>query len=183
MATHTQGISFALSAVLTIFAFNVSAIDNTSDTNALTRAEKQVVEKTIRSLREYDPRTPGGNFLEAEGERIYVFGSILNRPSIAVQFTMEGGNAEYLFLFVLDRKSNKTTHPLRIGGHGYRHIAIHHIESSEIYACAMFYGPYDALPQPSIDGTVRFQLFRNETVELSTIVNDDEPIHGCKTKP
>jgi len=161
-----------------------SAFAGTPNSSVLTKSELQQVTRAIKSKQHYDPRYPGGNVLEAEGERIYVEGSSGDNGwnMVAVQFTLEAGNAEYEYLLVLDRKSKRIIGPIRIGGRGYRHVAIYRVERGLIHACSLFYGPNDALPEPTVPGDVAFSVTSGELVESYSVVGV-QPIPGCKPKP
>src|SRR5690349_11132518 len=105
--------------------------------DALSKSERQKINRAIKSLQYYDPRFPGGNVVEAEDERIYIMSSLEHNgsSSIAVQFRLEAGNGEDEYLLVFNRKSTRIAGPMRIGGDGYRHIAINRISEGRIRAC------------------------------------------------
>ena len=137
-----------------------------------TPAEKRKIQETINAKEYLDPTGRGGNILEADNQRIYLLGDVGRdgKQDIAVQFTLEVGNAEYHYLLVLERDTLNTRGLIRIGGRGYRKITITNIEKGLIYADVCWYGDEDPLPQPSVPGEVAFDIDFNGVIERYAIV-------------
>jgi len=150
------------------------------DGQPLTAKERAIIDSGIKKF-SFHGEAESVSLLEAEGYRIYLYGYLKNVPVVAVQFTMEYGNGERQYLMVFNRKTKKLSPPRKIGGAGYRKIAIYDIEEKNvILACAKFYGPNDPLPSPSVDGTTRFAYDFNKMIEENgTLVNDDSHPKTC----
>jgi hypothetical protein len=141
-------------------------------TPELAKGELQAINRIIKSTEDCNPNRHGGNACEAEDKRIYLTGVVRYRgkPCIAVQFTIEAGNAEYEYLLVLERPTLKKFGPMRIGGRGYRRIEIQRIENGLIHAKVRWYGPNDSLPVPSVPGEASFDIDFGGLVERYAVV-------------
>jgi hypothetical protein len=191
-------ISIILLVIIIIIANNSFAgeypkISVRNDQPAITNSELQMINSKIKSI-------SGDRWTGLTGgdidDSIYIYGKmrfIFNSnceaagdceiPVIAVQFWMIGGNSDFQYLIVLDRKNKKVYGPLKIGGNGYREVAIYNIKDHMLLACARFYGPKDALPDPSLSGIIRFSLDPSGIQEHNTIVNIDSLPKKCIPRP
>jgi len=174
-----------------LFATTFSRVSIRNGEPKITNKELKIIDSKIKNISAIDINhgIVGGE----ENTRIYIYGKMsvnnINSnndkliPVVAVQFWMEGGNADYQYLLVLDRKYKKIYGPLKIGGRGYRDIAIHKIEDGIIRACVRFYGPNDPMPQPSVNGNTEFVLDPLGIVEYRSVVNDDFRPKRCIPRP
>ncbi|MDD1778196.1 MAG: hypothetical protein LUQ65_08510 [Candidatus Helarchaeota archaeon] len=161
---------------LVIFFFIAIVIQSAASaegaTPELTKKELQAIDRIIKSVEDCNPKRRGGNACEAEGQRIYLTGAVgyRGKDCVAVQFTIEAGNADYQYLLVLERPTLKRYGPLRIGGRGYRQIEIWKIENGLIHAKVRWYGPNDSLPVPSVPGEASFDIDFGGLIERYAIV-------------
>jgi len=178
-----------------VFATDFPRISIRNGESKITSQELKMIDSKIKSISAIDINHGiiGGD----DDDRIYIYGklSVSNNnnssedddyksiPVIAVQFWMVGGNADYQYLLVLDRKYKKIYGPLKIGGRGYRDIAIYKIENNVIKACARFYGPNDPMPQPSVNGNTEFILDGSSILEYRTVVGVHSHPKGCIPRP
>jgi hypothetical protein len=137
----------------------------------LNKNEIKYIDQIIKGNLKYDTKHKGGNVSE-EGNRIYLIGDIgrNGREGIAVQFTLGAGNADYIYLLIVERKPLKMRGLQRIGGRGFRDITINEIRNGLVCANVLWYGPNDSMPNPSVAGTTSFRLDFEGLVECDTVV-------------
>jgi hypothetical protein len=157
---------FVIAAIVYFPAFAESAAPE------LTKRELQEINRIIKSTEDSNPNRHGGNASQAAGERIYLTGVVgyRGKQCIAIQFTIEAGNAESEYLLVLERPTLKKFGPLRIGGRGYRRIEIQRIENGLIHAKVWWYGPNDSPPVPSVPGAASFDIDFGGLIERYAVV-------------
>lgn len=139
-----------------IFCFLFTS--TTALTADLTKNEVNEINQIIRLKENRNSEGHGDYVGEVENCRIYLVGDVGRdgNEDIAVQFTLEAGNAEYQYLMVIERKTLKSRGLMRIGGRGYRQIKITKIEDGLICASVNWYRSDDSLANPSIPGEAVF---------------------------